>query len=137
LSASFKLSLSIFLLFTVSFLTSCHKAVWVPDEKPANKRGDDSSPRTLASLELTQQGRMLLENGKIDDAITVLERAVSLNPTNGQNYYYLSEAWLLKKNLDQASEFNHLAGIYLKDDTEWNEKVLKQEKRIENRKHKF
>jgi tetratricopeptide (TPR) repeat protein len=137
LSANFKLSLAIFLLFTVSFLAACHKAVWVPDEKPANKRGADSSPRTLASLELTQQGRMLLENGKIDDAITVLERAVSLNPTNGQNYYYLSEAWLLKENLDQANEFNHLAGIYLENDTEWNEKVLKQKKRIENRKHKF
>lgn len=137
MSASFKLYLLLFLLFIISILTACPKAVWVPDEKPANKRGDDSSPRTLASLELTQQGRMLLESGKLDDAITVLERAVSLNPSNGQNYYYLSEAWLLKGNLDQASEFNHLADIYLKDNTQWNAKVLKQEKRIEIRKEKF
>jgi len=88
------------------------------------------SPRVLASLQLTDRGRMLLERGKTDDAISLLERAVSLHPANGENYYYLAEAWLVKGNRAQAEEFNHLAGTYLKEDSHWMEKVLGQRKRI-------
>jgi tetratricopeptide (TPR) repeat protein len=82
-------------------------------------------------LRLTDQGRTLLERGKTDDAISLLERAVSLHPTNGENYYYLAEAWLMKGNPAQAAEFNRLAGTYLKEDPLWMEKVLTQRKRIE------
>jgi hypothetical protein len=49
-------------------------------------------PRAAASLQMTEQGRKLLEQKKVDEAIKVLERAVNLNPSNGQNYYYLAEA---------------------------------------------
>jgi len=75
---------------------------------------------------------MLLESGKLDDAISVLERAINLNPTNGQNYYYLSEAWLMKGEADQAKEFNRLAGIYLEGDTEWIARLREQRERIKN-----
>ena len=91
------------------------------------------NPRVLASLQFTDQGRMLLESGRADDAISILERAISLNPTNGQNYYYVSEAWLLKGNTSQAEEFNRLAGIYLEEDAEWMDRVMEQEKRIKKR----
>lgn len=74
---------------------------------------------------------MLLTSGRADDAITILERAVNLNPANGQNYYYLSEAWLSKNNKNQAREFNRLADLYLKDDPQWIGRVLEQRKRIE------
>jgi predicted Zn-dependent protease len=76
---------------------------------------------------------MLLENGKIDDAITTLERAMNLNPSNGQNYYYLAEAWLKKRNPSQAMEFNRLAAIYLGDEPEWINRVNDQRERIRTR----
>jgi tetratricopeptide (TPR) repeat protein len=88
------------------------------------------NPREMASLQLTDQGRMLLEQGKADEAITVLERALNLYPTNGRNYYYLSEAWLLKNDVLQAKEWNRLAEMYLSDDKDWLKKALDQKARI-------
>ncbi|UCF86119.1 MAG: tetratricopeptide repeat protein [Desulfobacteraceae bacterium] len=90
----------------------------------------EQSPRALASLRLTEQGRMFLENGDLDNAISILERAINLNPSNGQNYYYLSEAWLLKGNASQAKEFNRLAEIHLKEDRRWMRRVSEQRDRI-------
>jgi predicted Zn-dependent protease len=95
------------------------------------RHGD--SPRALASLRLTEQARILLESGKIDDAITTLERAMNLNPSNGQNYYYLAEAWLKKRNPSQAREFNRLAAMYLGDEPEWINRVNDQKERIRTR----
>jgi tetratricopeptide (TPR) repeat protein len=88
------------------------------------------SPRVLAALQLTEQGRIFLENNQPDDAIGIFERALNLNPDNGRNYYYLAEAWLMKGNIDQAAEFNRLAEIYLKDDSEWLNRVILQSERI-------
>ncbi len=88
------------------------------------------SPRALAALQLTEQGRMFLEKNQPDNAIGILERALNLNPNNGRNYYYLAEAWLMKWNIGQATEFNRLAEIYLKDDSEWLNRVILQRKRI-------
>jgi len=90
------------------------------------------SPHALASLQLTEQAQRLLEGGKADEAISILERAVTLNPANGRNYYYLSEAWLLKKDTAQAYEFNHLAAIYVEGDPTWMSMVWKQKERIES-----
>ena len=98
-------------------------------EEPA-RPADQPSPRALASLGLTEQGRLLLERGNLDDAISMLERAVSLNPTNGINYFYLSEAWLLKGDTVQAEEFNRLAAIYLREKGVWSAKVTEQTERI-------
>lgn len=88
------------------------------------------SPRVVASLQLTEQGRLLLERGNADDAIRMLERAINLNPTNGQNYFYLSGAWLMKGDLTHAAEFNRLAEIYLEEDTEWLYRIRQQRERI-------
>ena len=88
------------------------------------------SPRMLASLELTQQGRLFIENKAPDNAIRMLERAVSLDPTNGANYYYLAEAWLLKMNKDQATAFNDLAGLHLGSDEKWHKRIEGQKTRI-------
>jgi tetratricopeptide (TPR) repeat protein len=125
-------------------LSGCAAPIWAPSRVPPESRlpppqgaeevsrtSEQPSPRVLASLRLMDQGRTLLERGKADDAISFLERAVSLHPTNGVNYYYLAEAWLVKGNPGQAEEFNRLAGIYLKEDAHWMEKVLGQRKRIE------
>jgi tetratricopeptide (TPR) repeat protein len=88
-------------------------------------------PHVVASLQLTDQGRLLLEKGRTDDAIRILERAVNLNPAHGQNYYYLAEAWIRKRNLSQAKEFNRLAGLYLHEDKAWFSRVNVQRDLIE------
>jgi tetratricopeptide (TPR) repeat protein len=88
------------------------------------------SPRALASLKLTDQGRRLIEAGEADKAIQVLEQAISLNPTSGRNYYYLSEAWLLKGFAPEARGFNDLAESHLKGDQDWEKRVARQAERI-------
>jgi tetratricopeptide (TPR) repeat protein len=90
----------------------------------------EPDPRTLASLQLTEQGRRLVEAGKSDQAIRVLEQAISLNPDNGQNYYYLAEAWLLKDVVSEAKKFNELAEIHLKDSSQWMQRVIQQANQI-------
>lgn len=125
------------------FLTAsgCAKTVSVPAPVPhkgypiqtgvPGKELEDLSPRAQASLRLTEQGRILLEDGKTNDAISTLEQAINLNPTNGLNYYYLSEAWLLSGKFEQAAEFNRLAEIYLEESPEWMLKVNEQRGRIQ------
>lgn len=103
-----------------------------PQIQQTEKTPDQASPRVLASVQLTEEGRALLERGYPDDAMTMLERSINLDPTNGQNYYYMAQAWLLKGNTAQAEEFNYLAETYLKDDPDWMSRVLRQKDSIEN-----
>jgi tetratricopeptide (TPR) repeat protein len=77
-----------------------------------------------------------LENGNPDDAIRMYEKALNLDPSNGPNYYYLAEAWLMKGNIAQAAEFNGLAAIYLEGDVEWMDRVMQQRERIKKTQHK-
>lgn len=88
------------------------------------------TPRTVASLRLTEQARSLLESGNPDQAIRTLERAMNLSPSNGENFFYLSQAWLMKGNLRQAEEFNRLAVLHLKRDANWMARVAEQAERI-------
>jgi tetratricopeptide (TPR) repeat protein len=126
------------ILFTVS---GCAKTFSVPAPMPhkgvpietgvPGKELEDLSPRAQASLRLTEQGRILLEDGKTNDAISTFEQAINLNPSNGLNYYYLSEAWLSSGKFEQAAEFNRLAEIYLEESSEWTLKVNEQRVRIQ------
>jgi tetratricopeptide (TPR) repeat protein len=107
-------------------------AVKKPEEAPPS--ATKPNPRAVAALQLREQARFLLSKNQPDDAIRVLEQAVNLNPMGGQNYYYLSEAWIMKGNLGQAREYNTLAASYLRDDREWSGRVQEQRERIEERK---
>jgi len=100
------------------------------EESQAPEKPAGPSPRALASLKLTDQGRRLIEAGKTDSAIRVLEQAISLDPGNGQNYYYLSEAWLMKGFAAEARPFNRLAESHLKGDKDWEKLVTRQAERI-------
>ncbi len=138
----------ILIIVCVSFMGCAIKSSWRPPveanqpsvkvretdmkaKKPDDLSQEEPSPRILASLQITEQGRMLIEQGKPDDAIRALERAINLSPNSGLNYFYLAEAWLLKGNLKQALEFNRMAGIYLNENTRWEKQVLDQKERIE------
>ncbi len=123
------------LVLLAVLLTACPKPVLKGEpaeveETAVSEEAAVGNPRVVASLQLTDQGRRLLEDRKPDKAIRVLEQAVSLNSSNGQNYYYLSEAWLMKGSVAQAKEFNHLAEIHLKEDSEWMIRVAQQADRI-------
>jgi tetratricopeptide (TPR) repeat protein len=96
-----------------------------PAEKPIQ-----SDPRALASLRFTAQAQRHLEAKRPDPAIRTLERAITLDPANGRNYYFLAEAYILKGIFGQAREFNHLAGIHLTDDPSWIKRVRQQRDRI-------
>jgi predicted Zn-dependent protease len=126
------------------FLTGCAAIVPAPQKHPPAATPETTiekkdfpeakpRPREVASLHLTEQGQMLLERGKADDAISVLERAVSIHAANGKNYYFLAEAWLKKGNLKQAKEWNRLAEMYLAGDREWSQRVYDQRTRLNAR----
>jgi tetratricopeptide (TPR) repeat protein len=89
-----------------------------------------SDPRQKASLQLSNQGRLLLQQERIDDAIRTLEQAISLYPQNGESYYYMAEAWLAKGSFSQADEFNRLAEMYL-DNSDWSSRVNEQRRAID------
>ena len=93
---------------------------------------NEPSPQTIASLRLTEQARLLIKSKKPDEAIRTLERALNIDPQNGQNYYFLAEAWMMKGNKKQAFEFNRMAEMYLASDDSWMIKILEQKERIEN-----
>lgn len=90
------------------------------------------SPRELASRSLMEQAVLFLDENKPDESIRSLERAVTISPGRGENYYYLAEAWYLKGNYAQASEYNSLAAIYLKDNTRWMNLIEEQKRRIDS-----
>jgi tetratricopeptide (TPR) repeat protein len=109
--------------------TETDKPMEIPEEAqiPGAKK-----PQELASIELIDQARGLIDADRPDDAIRILERAVNLHPQNGETYYYLAEAWLKKGNVPQAKEFHLLAGIYLGMDHKWSSKLKRQEIKIKN-----
>ncbi|MBN1930403.1 MAG: hypothetical protein JW786_02180 [Desulfobacterales bacterium] len=73
-----------------------------------------------------------MEKGKADDAIRILERAIRIHSGTGQNYYFLSEAWIVKRDAAQANEFHRLAEIYLEQDAEWAARLNQQRIQIQN-----
>lgn len=102
-----------------------------PTTRDMEARPKEPSPRAVASLRLTERARGFIAMNQADEAIRTLERAINLNPGNGMNYYYLAEAWIMKRNRTQAAEFNRLAVIYLKESSEWRTRLAKQAERIE------
>jgi hypothetical protein len=87
-------------------------------------------PQQAAARELAARGRRHLENAQPDAAIRDLERALSLNPADGQICYYLAEAWLMKIDARRAEAFNRMAENLLKDDPVWLRRIARQADRI-------
>lgn len=87
--------------------------------------------RKTAALYFTRQAEQFLSRRNPDAAIRILERALMLNPANGENYYYLAEAWYMKADYSQAVEFNRLATMYLQKDRRWAEPLRLQKIKIE------
>lgn len=110
----------------------------IPVKPPAmdtdvGRTSDKPSPEATASLHLRQQAVHMIDTGRLEKAIRVLERAINIAPSDGRNYYYLAEAWRLKGNTVQALEFNRLAGLYLVDSGIWQKRVKQQHRSILSR----
>ena len=88
------------------------------------------TPQANAARALMDEGKRLFESGRIDDALSRLERAASLNPRNGEGHYWLAEVWLAKGNSDQAQEHHKLAKRYLAGDAEWSDRLKTQQAAI-------
>ncbi len=77
------------------------------------------SPARAASLRVTDEAREDITNRQADDAIRILARAVSIDPSNSYAYFYLGRAYLLKANLPQALIFFKRAEIGFGSDPAW------------------
>ncbi len=120
-----KLKGSLVIVLAMVLLSGCVKQV-------AREETRQRSPREKASLQLSEEGRQLLDEDKPDQAIRSLEQAISLNPDNGPCYYYLAEAWLKKGNLSEARQFNSIAKNYLNKDRGWKARVARQANKIDS-----
>ncbi len=78
-----------------------------------------TTPALAASLRMTDKARGDILDGRPDDAIQLLSRAVSIDPTNSYAYFYLGRAWLAKKNYSQAITFFNRAGMAFASNPQW------------------
>lgn len=133
----------VFLMVIVFFLSGCASSGFRSTQQntglPApekinppdiNQSAGDS--RINASHSLTRNGYLLLCEKDYDGAIRLLEKAVGINPSDGPGYFYLSEAWIGKKNYKLAFQFNRLALMYLRDNHKWTERTRFQKKAIDS-----
>jgi tetratricopeptide (TPR) repeat protein len=100
-------------------------------EEPEESRITEPSSRIRAARDINLKAAGLLDKNKPDAAIDLLERAIAIDPSNGETYYYLSRAWLMKGDKEQAYEFNRLAEIYMEDDGDWHRQVQEQKALIQ------
>jgi cytochrome c-type biogenesis protein CcmH/NrfG len=103
-----------------------------PSEEAVQSTPDSEriAPQQAAAEELIDRGRRHLANVRPDAAIRDLERAMSLNPSDGQTYYYLAEAWLMKIDARRAGVYNRMAENHFKDDPDWLVRIARQADRI-------
>jgi tetratricopeptide (TPR) repeat protein len=129
-------------------LFACRPAVIVPPPDktppPSTERpapippvpSPDAVEKELTSREqvaavLTDQGRGLLNTGRVDGAIRLFEQAVSQSPHYGPAYFYLAQAWMAKNNGPQARVFHDQARLYLKGQAEWAARLERQQIEID------
>ncbi|HET6466026.1 MAG TPA: tetratricopeptide repeat protein [Nitrospiria bacterium] len=76
-----------------------------------------------ASLQLTDEGRQLLDEGRLDEAASVFQKAISLYPNNPYAYYYLGRSRYLKKDYARSLTPLRQAELYLSGDSVWLARV--------------
>ena len=88
-----KLKRLLVIILAMVLLSGCVKLVAREETLPTRQR----SPREKAALQLTEEGRQLLDKDQPDQAIRSLEQAISLDPDNGSTHFPISigepDAW--------------------------------------------
>lgn len=59
-------------------------------------------PARKAALDLTNQGIIALESGKVELAIAKFQKAISVDPNNGVSYFYFARARFVQEDWDQV-----------------------------------
>ena len=81
---------------------------WTTEQKQPGgieKEESGGSPQRQASMQQVDQARGQLERGKTDSAIRTLEKAVRIDPANGDAFILLARAWKQKGEKRKALEF--------------------------------
>lgn len=77
------------------------------------------SPKRDASLQVAELGRQQLAENKFEQAMKTFEEAITIDPSNGAAYYYLSRTHLLVGDTDKASGILDKAEELLAGDNNW------------------
>ena len=77
------------------------------------------TPARAASLRITEQQRVELDRGHVDDAIRELAHAISIDPSNSYAYFYLGRAYMARKGYEQALTFFKRAEIGVASNSAW------------------
>jgi hypothetical protein len=85
------------------------------------------SPARVASMRLTEQARRELAQGAGDVAMRDLSHAVSIDPGNPFEYYYLGRVYLSRKNYAQALTFFQRAELGFAARPDWLGETLTYE----------
>jgi tetratricopeptide (TPR) repeat protein len=77
-----------------------------------------------ASLSLTRKGRDLLDGGRTDEAVAVLEKAIALHSSNPYAYYYMARARFIQSETGQSLALLAKAELYFRDNPSWLSRVF-------------
>ncbi|HTY56818.1 MAG TPA: tetratricopeptide repeat protein [Candidatus Binataceae bacterium] len=78
-----------------------------------------TTPARAASIRTVERARQEIVAGHADDAIRLLSRSLSIDPSNPYSYFYLGRAYLIKKNYTQALTFFQRAEIGFTSNPVW------------------
>ena len=105
------------------------------DAPPAVQLPAPTRPRAVdrrqASSALTQAAVDQLARKQWAAAIRTLERAVSVDPSDGEAYFHLATAWLAKGDAGRARQFHRQAQLYLGVSPHWQQRLADQQRAIE------
>lgn len=104
------------------FVPGCRMAP-VPPPRPPHARQQ-------AALHLSRRAQDFLHQQRYDEAIRLLEKAITLEPRSGDHYFMLAEAWMGKGIPDQARHYHALAVRYLDGQPQWQSALDAQSARI-------
>ncbi|HVN90957.1 MAG TPA: tetratricopeptide repeat protein [Candidatus Binataceae bacterium] len=85
------------------------------------------TPSMAASLRVTEQARKQLSKGAIDAALRSLTQAVSIDPGDPFEYYFLGRAHYERKNYQQALTFFQRAQLGFANKPQWLGETLSYE----------
>ena len=72
-----------------------------------------------ASFQLTDQGQGYLDNGRLNEAVSLFEKAISLHPSNPYAYYYLAKARYTRNEYPKTLPLLAKSELYLQGDPDW------------------
>jgi tetratricopeptide (TPR) repeat protein len=100
-------------------ITGAVATVQVSDASLVPEFAASANPARAASIRTVERARQDIIAGRADDAIHLLARALSIDPTNPYSYFYLGRAYLIKKNYNQALTFFQRAEIGFTSNPAW------------------